>query len=80
MSEIIEIFIVEESPLQAEQLKHILEQHGHTVSVEHNAILALAAIRQHKPQIIISAVNVSGMDGYASAAKSRGMTISKIFR
>ncbi|MEJ7665291.1 MAG: response regulator [Hymenobacter sp.] len=61
----IQIMIVEESLSQAEQLKHILEQHDHKVSVEHNAQLALAAIRQHKPQIVISAVLLPEMDGYA---------------
>jgi signal transduction histidine kinase len=65
MSEEIEILIVEESLSQAEQLKHILEQHGHKVSVEHSAQLALAAIRRCKPQIVISAVQFPGMDGYA---------------
>jgi signal transduction histidine kinase len=65
MSEEIEILIVEESLSQAEQLKDILEQHGHNVSVEHDAELALAAIRRHKPEIVISAVQFPGMDGYA---------------
>ncbi|HXI90336.1 MAG TPA: response regulator [Blastocatellia bacterium] len=65
MSEEIEILIVEESLSQAEQLKHILEQHSHKVSVEHNAQHALAAMRQCKPQIVISAVRLPEMDGYA---------------
>jgi len=64
MSEEIEILIVEESLSQAEQLKHILEQHGHRVSVEHSAQLALAAIRRCKPNVVISAVRFPGMDGY----------------
>lgn len=65
MSQEIEILIVEESLSQAEQLKHILDQHGHKVLVEHNAELALAAIRHRKPQIVISAVELPEMDGYA---------------
>jgi len=65
MSQEIEILIVEESLSQAEQLKHILEQHDHKVSVEHNAQLALAAMRQGKPQIVISDVLLPEMDGYA---------------
>jgi signal transduction histidine kinase len=65
MSEEIEILIVEESLTQAEQLKHILEQHGHKISVEHSAALALASIRESKPQIVISAVQFPGMDGFA---------------
>src|SRR6185369_8442960 len=65
MSEEIEILIVEESLAQAEQLKHILEQHGHRVSVEHDIRVALSAIRRRKPQIVISAVKFPEMDGYA---------------
>ena len=65
MGQEIEILIVEEDLTQAEHLKHILEQHDHKVSVEHNAQLALAAIRRHKPQIVISSVLLPGMDGYA---------------
>ena len=65
MSQEIEILIVEESLSQAEQLKHILEQHDHKVSVEQNAQLALAAMRQGKPQIVISDVLLPEMDGYA---------------
>ncbi len=65
MGQEIDILVVEENLTQAEQLKHVLEQHDHKVSVEHNAQLALAAIRRHKPQVVISAVLLSGMDGYA---------------
>ena len=64
MSEVIEILVVKESPWQAEQLKHILEQHNHKVSVEHNARLALVSIRACKPQIVISGVQLPEMDGY----------------
>lgn len=65
MSEEIQILIVEESLEQAERLKHILEQHGHKVSVEPTTELALAAIRQSKPQIVITAVKFPEIDGYA---------------
>ena len=65
MSEEIEILVVEENPSEAEQLKHILEQHGHIISVAHSAALALASIRKINPQIVISAVLLPGMDGYA---------------
>lgn len=65
MSEEIQILIVEESLEQAERLKHIIEQHGHKVSVEPTTELALAAIRQSKPQIVITAVKFPEIDGYA---------------
>jgi signal transduction histidine kinase len=65
MSQEVEILIVEESLSQSEHLKHILEQHYHKVSVEHNAEFGLAAMRRRKPQIVISAVRLPEMDGYA---------------
>ena len=72
MSEEIEILIVEESLSQAEQLQHILEQHNHKVSVVHHAHPALAAMREHKPQIVISAVLLPEMDGYALCREIKG--------
>jgi PAS domain S-box-containing protein len=65
MSEEAEILIVEENLAQAEQLKHILELHNYKVLVEHNGRLALAAIRRRQPRLVISAVLLPEMDGYA---------------
>ena len=47
----IEILVVEDSPTQAEQLKHILEQHDYSVSVANNGKEALSLINKHKPTI-----------------------------
>ncbi|MGI9166778.1 MAG: PAS domain S-box protein [Pyrinomonadaceae bacterium] len=69
MSNTAEILIVEESLNQAEQLKRILEQHNHQVSVEHNGELALASMRQRKPKIVISAIQMPEMDGYELCRK-----------
>ena len=76
MRQEIEILVIEESLSQAEQLKHILEQHDHHVSVEHHAHAALASIRRHKPQIVISAVHLPEMDGYELCRRSRMMRSS----
>lgn len=65
MSKDVEILIVEENLTESEHLKHILEQHGHRVSIEHNGQRALDHMREHMPQIVISAVMLPGMDGYA---------------
>ncbi len=65
MSKGVEILIVEESPAQSEHLKHILERHGHQVLIVHNGQHALDRIRLQKPQIVISAVLLPEMNGYA---------------
>src|SRR3990170_9014172 len=60
----IEILVVEDSPTQAEQLKHILEQHDYSVSVANNGKEALSLINKHKPTIVISDIIMPEMDGY----------------
>ncbi len=60
----IEILIVEDSPTQAEQLKHILEEAGYLVSVANNSKEALSSISEHKPTLVISDVMMPEMDGY----------------
>jgi PAS domain S-box-containing protein len=64
MSKDIEILIVEEDLTQAEHLKYILEQHDHPVTVTHDSQQALAAMREHPPQIVLSGVMLPLIDGY----------------
>ncbi len=65
MSKDVEILIVEGNLAESEHLKHILEQHDYRVSVENNGKLAIDAARANPPQIVISAVLLPEMDGYA---------------
>jgi PleD family two-component response regulator len=60
----VEILIAEDSPTQAQRLRHILEQQGYEVSVAANGRLALETARQRKPTLIISDVVMPEMDGY----------------
>jgi two-component system, sensor histidine kinase and response regulator len=60
-----EILIAEDSPTQAEQLKHLLEAHGYVVSTAPNGKQALDSARNHKPTLIISDIVMPEMDGYA---------------
>jgi signal transduction histidine kinase len=59
-----EILIAEDSPTQAEQLRHLLEERAYTVRVAANGDLALASARESKPTLIISDIVMPGMDGY----------------
>ncbi len=61
----VEILIAEDSPTQAEGLKHVLEEHGYKVSVAANGRQALAAARKRKPTLIVSDIVMPEMDGYA---------------
>ena len=59
-----EILIVEDSPTQAQRLRHILEREGYSVAHAANGRLALEAARRRKPALIVSDVVMPEMDGY----------------
>ncbi len=58
------ILIVEDSLIQSAQLKDLLQEHGYWVTVATNGEEGLAAVRERKPDLIISDVIMPGMDGY----------------
>jgi signal transduction histidine kinase len=60
----VDILVVEDSPTQALQLQHILEQHGYRASVAQNGLDALACMRQQKPTMVLSDILMPEMDGY----------------
>ncbi|MBA2658894.1 MAG: EAL domain-containing protein [Nitrosospira sp.] len=60
----IEVLIAEDSPTQAEKLRHLLDEHGYRVRVMPNGKEALAAARLQKPTLIISDVMMPEMDGF----------------
>ena len=64
MSRDVEILVVQDNTAEAEHLKQILERNKHPVSVAPDGESALAGMRQHKPQIVISAINLPEMNGY----------------
>jgi len=59
------ILIVEDSPTQAEQLRHLLEERRYKVRVATNGAQALSLLVEHKPTLIVSDVMMPEMDGYA---------------
>lgn len=59
-----EILVVEDSPTQAERLKHTLEERGYSVTVTTNGRQALAAAKARRPTLIISDIVMPEMDGY----------------
>ena len=65
----IEILVVEDSPTQAEQLRHLLNEHGYKVTVAANGKEAITAMKKRKPAILISDILMPEMDGYALCEK-----------
>ncbi len=70
------ILIVEDSPTQAEHLRHLLQGHGFKVTVATNGAEALKVLNHMTPTIVISDVVMPEMDGYelCREIKSRGAT------
>jgi PAS domain S-box-containing protein len=59
------ILIVEDSPTQAEKLRHLLEQEGYRVTAAGTGAQALLAAHHEKPALILSDIVMPEMDGYA---------------
>ncbi len=58
------ILIVEDSAIQAEMLRRILDQHGYTVTWAKNGAEGLAAALRERPVLVISDIIMPVMDGY----------------
>lgn len=63
-----EILIVEDSPTQAEMLRHLLETNRYRVRVAGDGETALALLREHKPALVITDIVMPKMDGYELCA------------
>ncbi len=64
-----EILIVEDSPTQAQHLKHVLENHGYDAFVAQNGREALVLLGERKPSLVISDVVMPVMDGFELCRK-----------
>ncbi|HUO83475.1 MAG TPA: response regulator [Thermoanaerobaculia bacterium] len=60
----VEILIAEDSPTQAAQLAHLLEQQGYTVTTATNGREALSLLDRRRPSLIITDVIMPELDGY----------------
>src|ERR1700680_1525726 len=60
----IEILIEDNSPTQAEQLKHYLSARGYSVRMAGDGKQALAAALKNNPAMVITDVVMPEMDGY----------------
>ncbi|MGV7211449.1 hybrid sensor histidine kinase/response regulator [Oxalobacteraceae bacterium A2-2] len=60
----IEILIVEDSPTQAERLRRLIQSVHYQARVAGNGKLALDAIHERKPHLVLSDIVMPEMDGY----------------
>lgn len=62
----VEILIVEDSPTQLLKLRHVLERHGYSIpDTARDGQAALAALAERVPTLVITDINMPGMDGYS---------------
>lgn len=61
----VHILVVEDSPTQAEGLKHLLQEFRYRVTVARNGRLALEAARRDHPTLVISDIVMPEMDGFS---------------
>jgi len=59
-----EVLIAEDSPTQAAQLAHLLEEHGFLATIAANGREALALLDRRKPTLVISDIVMPELDGY----------------
>jgi two-component system sensor histidine kinase/response regulator len=60
----VEILIVEDSPTQAERLRRLIQAAHYQARVASNGQLALAAIRERKPNLVLTDIIMPEMNGY----------------
>jgi PAS domain S-box-containing protein len=60
----VEILIAEDSPTQAAQLAHLLEQHGYLVTTAADGREALALLERRTPTLVITDIVMPELDGY----------------
>jgi two-component system sensor histidine kinase/response regulator len=68
----IEILIVEDSPTQAERLRRLIQSMRYGARVAANGRLALDAIHQRKPHLVLSDIVMPEMDGYELCRAIKG--------
>ncbi|MBX9583084.1 MAG: response regulator, partial [Gemmataceae bacterium] len=67
------VLVVDDNRDAAESLALLLEVLGHPVWAAHDGPAALAAAREHRPEVVLLDVGMPGMNGYEVAARLRAM-------
>ncbi len=77
MNKGIEILIVEDSPTEAAQVKHLLEKRGFAITLATDAQEALAQAKRRKPTLIICDTVMPAMDGYTLCKRFKSNKITR---
>jgi signal transduction histidine kinase/CheY-like chemotaxis protein/PAS domain-containing protein len=67
----LKILVVDDNVDMANSLAKLLEQAGHTITMAHDGLAALAAARRSKPDAVVLDIGLPGLDGYRVAEALR---------
>jgi DNA-binding NtrC family response regulator len=65
------LFVVDDDADLATFLQELLSAAGHQVTVFHDAASAIAAVEERAPDVVITDINMAGMDGFELIARVR---------
>lgn len=72
-----EVLIVEDSPTQAEQLRHLLEMHGYLVVSASNGFEAMELAESRRPALVVTDIVMPEMDGYELCRRLKSQESSR---
>jgi len=67
----LKILVVDDNVDMANTLAKLLEQAGHTITMAHDGLAALAAARRSRPDAVVLDIGLPGLDGYRVAEALR---------
>lgn len=65
------IMVIEDNDEEAASLRDLLEAHGHSVLLAHNAPIALSLAHDFDPDVVLLDITLPVMDGYELARRLR---------
>lgn len=71
------LLVVDDNPVDLGRLEKLLSSAGYHVSTAANGVLALAAVKKSKPDLILMDVNMPEMDGFAATRALRSDASTK---
>ena len=61
------VLVVDDDPLQADQIASFLQEHAIPVAVETNGFAAVQAMKRLRPAVVVMDVKMPGLDGIEAA-------------
>ena len=73
MAKPLNVYIVDDSKVQTDIARALLERAGHTVTINHSSVDALGVIAAARPDCVLMDIMMPGLDGYELCRRLRAM-------